>query len=78
MQAAYLILDEATAAREFGSLERIEDNYPKYVVSMDETIGKTEIKGIRQMNIRDFLLADLDRGRNAKIIDGHCINSKFV
>jgi predicted AAA+ superfamily ATPase len=60
VQAAYLIVDEATAAREFGNLERIEDNYPKYVVSMDETIGKAEIKGIRQMNIRDFLLADLD------------------
>jgi len=60
VQAAYLIADEATAAREFGNLERIDDNYPKYVVSMDETIGKTERKGIRQMNLREFLLADLE------------------
>jgi predicted AAA+ superfamily ATPase len=60
VQAAYLIADEETAAREFGNLERIDDNYPKYVVSMDETIGKTERKGIRQMNLREFLLADLE------------------
>lgn len=34
VQAAHLIVDEATAAPEFGNLERIEDNYPNYVVSM--------------------------------------------
>lgn len=61
VQAAYLIPDEATATREFGNLERIDDNYPKYVVSMDETVGRTDVRGIRQMNLRDFLLADLDR-----------------
>jgi len=60
VQTAYLIADEETASREFGNLERIDDNYPKYVVSMDETIGKTDRRGIRQMNLREFLLADLE------------------
>ena len=60
VQAAYLIPDEETASREFGNLEKIDDNYPKYVVSMDDTIGKTDRKGIRQMNLREFLLADLE------------------
>jgi uncharacterized protein len=61
VQAAYLIPDEATAAREFGNLERIDDNYPKYVVAMDETIGETDVRGIRQLKLRDFLLMDLDK-----------------
>jgi uncharacterized protein len=60
VQAAYLIADEATAAREFGNLERIEDNYPKYVVSLDETMGTADVRGIRHMNLRDFLLEELE------------------
>lgn len=40
--------------REFGVLEEIRDNYPKYVVSLDEfDCGRN---GIRHRNIRDFLL----------------------
>jgi Predicted ATPase (AAA+ superfamily) len=60
VQAAYLISDDATEAREFGNLEKIDDNYPKYVVSMDETLGRVDVRGIRQMSLREFLLADLD------------------
>jgi len=59
VQAAYLVPDESTAAREFGNLERIDDNYPKYVVSMDETIGIPDHKGIEQKKLRDFLTLDL-------------------
>lgn len=40
--------------REFGVLEEIRDNYPKYVVSLDEfDRGRNDI---RHRNIRDFLL----------------------
>jgi len=59
VQAAYLLPDETTVAREFGNLERIDDNYPKYVVTMDETIGRINYKGIEQVNLRDFLMMDL-------------------
>lgn len=36
VQATYKLKDENTVAREYGSLELIGDNYPKFVVSMDE------------------------------------------
>ena len=54
IQTAYLITEE-NKEREFGNLLAIEDNYPKMVVSFDSMIGKSEYKGIKQMNIRDFL-----------------------
>lgn len=57
VQVAYLLPDETTIEREFGNLLRIKDNYPKYVVSMDEIQGNT-YQGIRQMHIRDFLLME--------------------
>lgn len=40
--------------REFGVYKNICDNYPKYVLSMDEFDMSRD--GIIHMNIRDFLL----------------------
>jgi len=54
IQVAYLMPDKKTQAREFGNLLKIEDNYPKYVVTMDEV--DMSQSGIRHMHIRDFLL----------------------
>lgn len=56
VQAAYLLADERTVDREFSVLEKIQDNYPKYVVTMDE-ISRSR-NGILNKNIRDFLLMD--------------------
>ncbi|MBI2444303.1 MAG: ATP-binding protein [Candidatus Magasanikbacteria bacterium] len=36
VQAAYLLADDQVVEREFGALEKIEDNYPKFVVSLDD------------------------------------------
>lgn len=36
IQVAHLLTDEKTIEREFGNLEKINDNYPKLVVSMDD------------------------------------------
>jgi predicted AAA+ superfamily ATPase len=55
VQVAYLLSDEKVREREFGNLLRIDDNYEKIVVSADEFT--TGYKGIRHMNIREFLLA---------------------
>ena len=55
IQVAYLIVDEKTHDREFGNLLEIGDNYPKIVVSMDET-ASGNFKGITHQNIRKFLL----------------------
>jgi len=60
VQAAYLIVNEDTKKREYGNLERVDDNYPKYVVSMDEIPGPVNVRGIRQMKLRDFLLDNLE------------------
>lgn len=55
IQVSYLLQDEKTLNREFGNLLEIKDNYPKYVVSMDEAISGTDYKGIQHIYIRDFL-----------------------
>lgn len=56
VQVAYLLADERTVEREFGALETIPDNFPKYVVTMDE-INRSR-NGIKHVNIRQFLLMD--------------------
>ncbi|MBQ9697467.1 MAG: ATP-binding protein [Acidaminococcaceae bacterium] len=55
-QVAYLLATEETVRREFGVYDSIKDNYPKYVVSMDELDFSRN--GIRHMNIRKFLMAE--------------------
>ncbi|MBF0493970.1 MAG: ATP-binding protein [Candidatus Omnitrophica bacterium] len=54
VQVAYLLHDKKTVEREYGNLLAINDNYPKYIVSMDEGAGGGE-KGIEHVNIRNFL-----------------------
>lgn len=58
VQVCYLLVEESTIEREFGNLERIKDNYPKIVVSMDEFFGNTR-NGIIHTNFREFLSKDL-------------------
>ena len=60
VQAAYVIADETTKKREFGSLERIRENYPKYVVSMTPLLTRSDSGGIVHLHLRHFLsLTDL-------------------
>lgn len=56
LQVTYLLASEDTVEREFSVLESIPDNFPKYVLSMDE-IDRSR-NGIIHKNIRDFLLGD--------------------
>jgi uncharacterized protein len=56
VQVAYMLTDQQTIDREFGNLLLIADNYPKYVVTMDEISAGKDFKGIRQIHLRDFLL----------------------
>lgn len=55
VQVAYLLASDETIQREFGAYDNIRDNFPKYVVSMDEF--DMSRNGIKHRNIRDFLLA---------------------
>lgn len=54
-QVSATILDEKTRERELRSLESISDNYPKYILTMDQTIFN-DFSGIKVKNIIDFLL----------------------
>jgi len=54
VQVANLLTTEQTRNREFGNLLEIGDNYPKYVVSMDEFAAGNQ-QGIKHLHIRDFL-----------------------
>lgn len=55
IQVCYIITDEKTRDREFGSLMVIKDNYPKYVVSMDDFNKGSDSQGIRHLHLSDFL-----------------------
>lgn len=54
VQVTYLLASEETILREFGAYDNVRDNFPKYVVSMDEF--DMSRNGIKHRNIRDFLL----------------------
>lgn len=54
VQVTYLLASEDIVQREFGAFDGIRDNFPKYVVSMDEIDLSRD--GIKHCNIRDFLL----------------------
>jgi predicted AAA+ superfamily ATPase len=55
LQVAYMMYDQKTIDREFGNLMAISDNYPKYVVTMDEASSGSDFRGIRQVHLLEFL-----------------------
>jgi len=55
VQVTYLLQDEKIINREFGNLLEIKDNYPKYVVSMDDAMSGSDFKGIQHIHILEFL-----------------------
>jgi len=54
-QVSATIMDEKTRERELRPLEAISDNYPKYILTMDQNIYN-DYSGIKIKNIMDFLL----------------------
>lgn len=57
IQVAYKLENEQTVDREFGNLLAVDDQYPKYVVTMDE-FWKDSIEGVKHLYISDFLLTE--------------------
>jgi predicted AAA+ superfamily ATPase len=57
IQVTYILAEESTIKREFEPLTKIDDNYPKYVFSMDE-IDRSQ-DGIKHVNIIDFLKEEI-------------------
>ena len=56
IQVAYLLDSETTKEREFGNLLRVDNNYRKYVVTMDEYNSVSNYEGIEHIHLRSFLL----------------------
>ena len=57
IQVSYLLYSEETVEREFRSLLKVKDNYPKYVISMDHLDFSRD--GIIHQNLLDFLINGL-------------------
>ena len=53
-QVAWQMTEENTVEREFGALEKINDNYPKYLLTTDSFTQNRS--GIRHLNVFNWLL----------------------
>ena len=59
VQASYIIAEDTTRKREFGPLEKIRDNYPKYVISATPYLTQRNENGIIHLSLRKFLTEGL-------------------
>lgn len=55
VQASYIITGKSTFDREFGNLQKINDNYPKYVISMTPFMDSTKYEGIIHIPLGEFM-----------------------
>ena len=55
IQVAYFLKDEETIKREFGRLQDIQDNYPKYVISLTPFVKNRDYNGVTHLGLREFL-----------------------
>jgi hypothetical protein len=53
-QVSATVLDESTLEQELGSFKPIKDNYPKFLVTLDDFTG--DHAGIKQVNLIDWLM----------------------
>lgn len=59
VQASYIVAEESTREREFGPLEKIRDNHPKYVISATPLLTRRDENGITHLSLRNFLKTGL-------------------
>ena len=59
-QIAYKLSSQETIEREFGNLQAIKDDFPKYVITMEDLTGPLkEYPGIIHIHLREFLKMEL-------------------
>jgi len=56
-QVAASVLDSKTLERELEPLQKISDNHPKYLLTLDDIMPLTNHDGIKQIYVLDWLLA---------------------
>ena len=55
-QVAATTLEEATLRRELAPFENIRDNYPKYLLTLDDVFANENYNGVIKLNVLDWLL----------------------
>lgn len=56
-QVAQTTLDEQVLTRELLPLRQIDDNYPKYLLTLDEVFGEMNYDGIQKLNVLKWMLS---------------------
>ena len=59
IQVAASVRDESTLARELASLQRITDNYPKVILTLDDD-PEADYDGIRRINALEWLIGKIN------------------
>ena len=57
-QVALTVLDENTLKRELAAFKNIKDNYPKYLITLDDVLPNTDYDGIKVINALEWLLRE--------------------
>lgn len=57
-QVSATVLDENTLKRELAPLRKVQDNYPKYLLTLDEIFGSANYDGIKKINVLNWLLGN--------------------
>ena len=57
-QVALTVLDENTLKRELDAFKNIKDNYPKYLITLDDVMVNTDYDGIKAVNALEWLLGE--------------------
>lgn len=55
-QISQTTLDEQVLLRELAPLKRIQDNFPKYLLTLDELFGEMNYEGIQKKNVLKWML----------------------
>ena len=57
-QVALTVLDENTLKRELDVFKNIKDNYPKYLITLDDVLPNIDYEGIKVINALEWLLGE--------------------
>ena len=57
-QVALTVLDGNTLKRELDAFKNIKDNYPKYLITLDDVLPNTDYEGIKVINALEWLLGE--------------------
>ena len=57
-QAVLTVLDENTLKRELAAFKNIKDNYPKYLITLDDVLPTADYEGIKVVNALEWLLGE--------------------